>query len=112
MTNHPLVPSDTIASRKPRIVHSEARWRQLVAQYESGSLTQKIFCQQHQISIGSLHKWRKRFKQIEGMNDFIEISQTIIPTTPSLPPDMEQNNSDWQVELELGQGMVLRVRKV
>jgi len=82
-----------------------------VAQYESGSLTQKIFCQQHQISMGSLHKWRKRFKQNEGMNDFIEISQTIVPTNPSLPPVMEQNNSAWQVELELGQGMVLRVRR-
>ena len=96
--------------RKPRVVHSEAHWRQLIAQYETGSLTQKCFCQQHQISVSSLHKWRNRFKQNEDTSHFIDITKAMVPAQHQSQPAVEQESSVWQVELELGHGMVLRVR--
>lgn len=111
MTFHSTTPDNKILNRKPRVVHGEASWRQLITQYETGSLTQKCFCQQHRISVSSFHKWRNRFKH-EDEGHFIDISQAIVPTHHTSESAVEQENSVWQVELELGQGMVLRVRSI
>lgn len=112
MTFTSTTPDNKILNRKPRIVHSEASWRQLIAQYETGTLTQKSFCQQHQISVSSFHKWRNRFKQNEDADHFIDISKAIVPTYHTSESAVEQESTVWQVELELGQGMVLRVRSI
>ncbi|MCP4233756.1 MAG: hypothetical protein GY770_09255 [Aestuariibacter sp.] len=112
MTFNSRTPDNKTLNRKPRIVHSEASWRQLIAQYETGSLTQKSFCQQHRISVSSFHKWRNRFKHNEDVDHFIDISKAIIPTRRTSESTVEQESSVWQVELDLGQGMVLRVRSI
>ena len=112
MTFNSTTPDNKILNRKPRVVHDETSWRQLIAQYETGSLTQKSFCQQHQISVSSFHKWRHRFKQNEDPNHFIDISRAIVPTQHKSQSSVEPESSVWQVELDLGQGMVLRVRSV
>jgi hypothetical protein len=95
--------------RKPRVMHDKAHWRDLISEYEGSSLTQQAFCQQHKISTSSLHKWRKRFSTISSATDFIEISEAVTP------PNLSRNKSgeshlSWLVELELGQGIVLRVK--
>jgi transposase-like protein len=110
MTFNSTTPDQKILNRKPRVVHNEASWKQLIAQYETGSLTQKSFCQQHRISVSSLHKWRNRFKQDEDSTHFIDISKAIVPTQHTSQSASEQESPAWLVELELGQGMVLRVR--
>lgn len=112
MTFNSTTPDIKTLSRKPRVVHNKAGWRELVKQYETGSLTQKSFCQQHRISVSSLHKWRNRFKQNEDADHFIDISKAIIPTQHTSESNTDQNSSTGQVELELGQGMVLRVRSI
>ena len=112
MTINSATPDNKIPNRKPRIVHSEASWRQLIAQYETGSLTQKSFCQKHRISVSSFHKWRQRFKQNEDADHFIDISRAIVPTQHKSQSAVELESPAWLVELELGQGMVLRVRRV
>jgi len=112
VTFNSTAPDNKILNRKPRVVHDETSWRQLITLYETGSLTQKRFCQQHRISVGSLHKWRHRFKQDEAANHFIDIGRAVVPTQHKSQPSVEPERSAWQVELDLGQGMVLRVRNV
>ncbi len=112
MTVNSTILGNRITLRKPRVVHNEASWKQLIAQYETGSVTQKSFCQQHRISVSSFHKWRNRFKHNEDVDHFINISKAIIPTQHKSQSAIEQESPTWLVELELGQGMVLRVRKV
>jgi hypothetical protein len=112
VTSNSTTHDSKVLNRKPRVVHNEASWRQLIAQYEAGSLPQKSFCQQHQISVSSLHKWRNRFKHNETADHFIDISKAIVPTHHQSPPAVDPEIPAWLVELELGQGMVLRVRSV
>lgn len=111
MTSNSTPPDNKTLKRKPRVVHNEASWRQLIAQYETGSHNQKMFCQQHQISVSSFHKWRNRFKHSEDAVHFIDISKAIVPTQHQSPSAVDETPA-WLVELELGQGMVLRVRSV
>lgn len=112
MAVNSTIPDNKILNRKSRVVHDEASWKQLIAQYETGSLTQKSFCQQHQISVSSLHKWRNRLKQDDDANHFIDISKATEPTHPAAQSVVDPESRTWLVELDLGQDMVLRLRSV
>ncbi len=102
--------------RKPRVVRTQAQWQSLIKDYENGSLTQKDFCDSHQIAHSSLHKWRKRYGRSKLVKpcktpSFIDITQPLSDAKPQVE-NLNSTQSLWQVELELGQGVVLRVRAV
>ncbi len=102
--------------RKPPKTLTKGQWEKLISEYEAGLLNQKAFCHKHQISVSSLHKWRKLTRcQPEGrtieLTPFVEITQ---PSATPGQPDSEITaappHSDWQVELDLGRGVVLCLR--
>ena len=79
-------------SRTPR--RGVEEWRTPVADFDLHEGSQAEFCRLHGISQGSLFYWRRKLRQ----TTFVEIE------APDLAPC-------WDVELELGDGMVLRLRK-
>lgn len=104
-------PKPTPSSRKPRIVRSKATWQHIMDQYESSSQTQAEFCREQDIAPMSFYKWRKRLSKETQSDHFIDISQSMVSveSVGQKEPSMEEP-SPWQVELELGQGIILRVR--
>jgi hypothetical protein len=95
--------------RRPRIMRSKAQWQSLITEYENSPLSQQAFCNKHQIAVSSFHKWRKRFDPQPSPAAFVEIGQTLATASVS---EQTSNNAEksWEVELELGQGLVLRLR--
>ena len=75
---------------------SRSAWEQLMAQYEAGDLSQRIFCEQHGLAYSTFGYWRKQLRQPASL---IEL--------PMLPTDESRG---WRVELDLGKGMVLRLK--
>jgi len=75
---------------------SRSAWEQLMAQYEAGDLSQRIFCEQHELAYSTFGYWRKQLRQPASL---IEL--------PMLPTDESRG---WRVELDLGKGMVLRLK--
>ena len=75
---------------------SRSAWEQLMAQYEAGDLSQRIFCEQHELAYSTFGYWRKQLRQPASL---IEL--------PMLSIDESQC---WRVELDLGKGMVLRLK--
>ena len=78
-------------------------WEQLMAQYEAGDLSQRIFCEQQGLAYSTFGYWRKQLRQSAHNENqpasLIELS--MLPTGES---------RDWRVELNLGKGMVLRLK--
>ena len=77
-----------------------------MAQYEASNLPQRQFCQQHDIAYSTFGYWRKQLHHDTP-------PQTPTPDLLELPIfDFKQNpdQKDWRVELELGQGLILRLR--
>ena len=88
-------------TRRPR--RTQAQWQQLISSFDSQQQTVLEFCQSHQITAGSFYRWRNRLAENAEHPLFIEVqSKTSAQVTPA---------PAWDLELELGQGMVLRVRQ-
>lgn len=79
-------------------------WTQLMMAYEESGLDQRQFCQQHGLGYSTFGKWKKRLSAATHRpeSDLIELMPTETETETSLL---------WEVELTLGSGMVLRVRR-
>lgn len=106
-------PSPSSKSIRLRRNRSESQWRKLLEQFNTSGLTQAQFCKDHHISSGSFHKWKKRLfaSDQDGLpNPFIEVApleQSAIAISEPVHPKTKQ---DWDVELELAKGCILRVR--
>jgi hypothetical protein len=102
--------------RKSPKTLNKSEWAQLISDYEAGQLSQQVFCQKHRISVSSFHKWRKLLKNpaknsVASPGSFIEVvlpSEALNQSAPAVPATPPHN--DWQVELDLGKGVVLRLR--
>ena len=89
---------------KSRRSHDD--WRQLMTEYEAGELSQRQVCEHHQLAYSTFCDWRKR-RSAGAVRT--ERTATSVPQRdfPQLPAPAQ---SDWRLELELGQGVVLRLK--
>jgi hypothetical protein len=87
----------------PSIRRSRAEWEQLMSDYENGSLSQRAFCDQHDVAYSSFCYWRKQLRM--PVMDAPKLSSLI-----ELPALMSDTAPNWRIELDLGAGMILRIR--
>ena len=87
-------------------------WRELLQRQAPSGLSQAAFCVAEGLSVSSLQNWKRKFVR-EGR--FSEA-----PPTPAAPwfaelavpePGSESVPPTWQIELELGGGVVLRIHR-
>jgi len=81
-------------------------WSQLMTEYEAGELTQRQFCARHQLAYSTFCYWRKRLSAGAVRT---ELAATSVPLL-ELPVLPMRGQSDWRLELELGHGVVLRLK--
>jgi hypothetical protein len=71
----------------------------LVAEFEGSDLGRKAFCEAHSIAVTTLDYWRKRLRgRSAAATGFVELT-----------PNADGDRLD--IELDLGAGMVLRIRR-
>jgi len=104
------LPSHPQKERKAKVIRTKAQWKALLDELNGSGLTKSAFCKSHQISTSSLHKWQKHFSAQSTAAEFVDITGPLSRVAPPLPIPKDDNH--WQVELELGSGMVLRVRAI
>ena len=90
-----------IASSNTR--RNRSAWEQLMAQYEAGDLSQRMFCARHGLAYSTFGYWRKQLRR-SAHNENQPASLIELPILPA------GESPDWRVELDLGKGMVLRLK--
>jgi len=85
-----------------REFRGEAWWRALMADYERWDGSQVSFCEARGVSLKTFQGWRRKFGLTAGAGagkpgGFVEIAA---------PP-----GPGWDIELSLGDGVVLRLRR-
>jgi transposase-like protein len=103
-------PTQSSPKQKSRLRRTEAQWKALLEEYATSGLTQAAFCQKHHIASSGLYKWRKHFARQSAESNFIDITESLGKATA--PFSEPGRDGHWQVELELGPGVILRVRAV
>ena len=80
---------------------SRADWERLLAAYEERTETRRAFCAELGVSPSALDYWRKKLRH-EGpaAGSFVELAT-----------GSEGERSSWDVELALGDGIVLRLAR-
>lgn len=90
---------EDLATRK-RTRRSDAEWRAIMARYEASGLSGEGFCEAEGIGKSAFWRWRRRLADGDagggGKAMFVELAGPA---------------SSWDVELELGSGVVLRLRR-
>lgn len=75
-------------------------WEELIGKFERSGLSRQRFCTEASIPVSSFDYWRRKLRRERAAlaPGFLELPSISYP-------------SGWDVELELGSGMVLRVRR-
>ena len=94
---------------KVRRQRTAQEWETILAEQVSSGLSQTAYCRRHGITLSGFYNAKSRIKSksvlapVGAAAKFIGISlDAILPPAPAPAP--------WDVELSLGEGVVLRIR--
>jgi len=84
---------------------SRAQWDELMVAYEAGDLSQREFCKRHEVAYSTFGYWRKRLRS--PVEPLARASEPLLELSPF---GLGEDTAQWRVELDLGTGLVLRLR--
>jgi len=82
---------------------SQAEWQQLVDEQKASELSQGEFCIQRSISQKRFAHWKQRLQK--SQNHRADTHWLELPSVPTA------SSTGWLIELDLGQGLRLRLRQ-
>jgi len=94
---------------------NKQQWQQLINDQQRSGLSQKAFCRQQGIAVATFGYWKRKLqpvleatKQQSGAGaPWLELSHLPPPSRDDAEIDRAV---DWQIELELGHGVYLRLK--
>lgn len=93
-----------------RIRRTPDQWRTIFAEHAASGLTQQAFCESTSIPFSTFSRWRQRLSRedvlavetaADAVTDFVELPRV----------DHAMHAGELAVRLELGNGMVLELRR-
>jgi transposase-like protein len=99
-----------IAKRHHR---SRVQWQGLIARAEDSELSVTEFRRRESVSTASFYTWRKRLRRREEAKPALapRSAELIDLGTLGEPHESQERIGPWLIELDLGAGMVLRLRR-
>jgi hypothetical protein len=105
------------SARAKRIRRSPDEWQALINQFDRSRLSRKAFCQQQSLAISTFDLWRRRLKIIDA--DMPEPTEALFVELPARDESGSNahtdralpNTASWDIELQIGDGVVLRLRQ-
>ena len=104
------IPSSLQPSRtKRRINRSRQQWQALLDDFHRSGLTKVAFCKQRSVATSSLNRWQRILEGQSESGGFIDVTEPLSLAPASASPSSDPDDA-WQVELALGNDIVLRIR--
>lgn len=85
--------------RRPR--RSRDEWQRLIETQAASGQTQAVFCAEHGVSVASLQNWKRR----------LAVPEPTLAPWLELGTLAEAKSTSWDIELDLGEGICLRLRR-
>ena len=81
------------------VQRSAVEWSGIITRYRQSGMGMKAFCEQEGLRLGTFEEWYRRVRRSEtGKGQFVEMKAPSVAASP------------WAVEVELPNGVRLRVR--
>ena len=99
---------------RSRSRRTAAQWRKLIERFEGSGQTRGNFCSANGLALSTFDLWRRKLGETQAAADeehreslFVELANATEPAgcRPAA------GTGEWEVELELGAGVVLRLRR-
>ena len=90
---------------RARVRRTAAQWRRLIAEQATGEVGVGQFCRERGLAPSSFRNWKRKLGGYGASDaspaEFVELTV----------PDTSSHGAQWDVELDLGDGTVFRVRR-
>lgn len=97
----------TVSTGRRRVRRSREQWRELLERFEHSGQSREEFCRAQGLTLSSFAHWRRALgKTAAGRRDIAGP-----PVFLELTPPASASAGIWDLELELGSGVVLRLRR-
>ena len=83
-----------------RIRRSREEWQRLIHEQTDSGLTQSAFCQANAISLASFQNWKRRLAAEAATEPWVELGTLD-----------RSAGAGWDIELDLGEDVCLRLRR-
>jgi len=94
--------------KRPQVHRTPKQWFQLVNEFDPSQQTIHAYCKKNSIGTSSFYKWKAKLGlpesiEKEGIPTFVPIQAHVTSSAQQAP--------EWDLELELGHGIILRLSK-
>ncbi len=97
----------SVATPRRWVRRSRDEWRELLVRFEKSGQTRERFCLEQGVSLSSFSRWRQLLRDAGSRGSAAGEALFV-----ELMPDAEVSRAPaWDVELQLGAGVLLRVRR-
>lgn len=97
-----------ITTSRPWIRRSPEQWRDLFHRFEQSGQTREQFCAEHGLAVSSFSRWRQKLRRDVPTGAMAAEAALFVELTPDPQSCV---TPVWDVELELGGGVWLRLRR-
>jgi len=93
-------------SKGVRIRRNLEQWQMIVEQFDASGQTAESFCADQSLALSTFSRWRQQLcasaAMVRDRPVFVELTDSSEPSVPDVMP--------WDVELQLGDNIYLRLR--
>ena len=97
-------------TKRTRVSRTPEQWRLLFDRFEQSGQTRDQFCHEQGISLSSFSRWRTKLRKQAVIKPTSSEPPLFTELTSAVQPE-EALVSGWDIELELGAGVFLRLRR-
>ncbi|WP_293885463.1 IS66 family insertion sequence element accessory protein TnpA [Thiolapillus sp.] len=90
---------------------NKTEWQRLIDEQTTSGLSQKAFCQQVGIPLATFGYWKRKLQAESGSTPTGSSDTFSLADWVELPPQGSASGGGWQIELDLGNGLCLRLRR-
>jgi len=87
---------------------SAERWQALLDEQQHSGLSMRAFCKARGLTVSTFYGWKKRLSDADATGASFERLFTALTPALSQPTGPE---GGWEIELDLGDGVCLRLRR-
>lgn len=98
-----------VKARRSQIRRSSDQWRDLFVRFRQGRKTREQFCSEQGLSLSSFDRWRAKLRKVAPTPSVISEKPAFVEFKPD--PTRQPATPAWDIELQLGADVFLRLRR-